>query len=212
MMTNESGQTVWTGEYLPFGEQLSITGSITNNLRFPGQYYDSETGLHQNWHRDYRKETGTYLQADLVGQPMMNLNVASPSCLDTNMIWLVPAFINNPQNLHPFVYVGSNSINLTDPEGLFWPIDCGKCIYYRNKLQKATDKCRSKSKEKCKTLEDDVQFYEGQNSTGYGSAIWNCVKSETGDPNIWSKITTSCFKCTFLLTGPKPPLPKRLPQ
>ncbi len=42
LMTDGSGNAVWQGEFKPFGEPLSITGSITNNLRFPGQYYDSE--------------------------------------------------------------------------------------------------------------------------------------------------------------------------
>jgi uncharacterized protein RhaS with RHS repeats len=47
-MTDSSASVVWYGEFLPFGEPLSITGTITNNLRFPGQYYDEETGLHYN--------------------------------------------------------------------------------------------------------------------------------------------------------------------
>ncbi len=92
LMTDESGQTVWEGEYLPFGEQLSVTGSITNNLRFPGQYYDSETGLHYNYYRDYKPEIGRYLEADPIG-------------------------IDNGRN-HLFVYVGNNPVNFVDPEGL----------------------------------------------------------------------------------------------
>ncbi len=67
LMTDSSGSVSWQGEFLPFGEPLSITGSITNNLRFPGQYYDSETGLHQNWWRDYKKEIGRYPEADPIG-------------------------------------------------------------------------------------------------------------------------------------------------
>jgi RHS repeat-associated protein len=67
LMTDESSSVVWEGEFLPFGEPLSVTGSITNNLRFPGQYYDSETGLHYNYFRDYSPLLGRYLQADPIG-------------------------------------------------------------------------------------------------------------------------------------------------
>ncbi|GBE04572.1 hypothetical protein BMS3Abin10_00188 [bacterium BMS3Abin10] len=60
MMTDEAGSTVWQGEYLPFGKPHSISGSVTNNLRFPGQYYDEETGFHYNYYRDYKPEVGRY--------------------------------------------------------------------------------------------------------------------------------------------------------
>jgi RHS repeat-associated protein len=33
-------------------------------LRFPGQWFQSESGLHQNWMRDYDPTTGRYIQAD----------------------------------------------------------------------------------------------------------------------------------------------------
>ncbi len=36
-------------------------------FRFPGQYYDNETGLHYNWHRYYDPDTGRYISADLIG-------------------------------------------------------------------------------------------------------------------------------------------------
>jgi len=36
-------------------------------LRFPGQWFQSETGLHQNWMRDYDPTTGRYIQADPLG-------------------------------------------------------------------------------------------------------------------------------------------------
>ncbi len=37
------------------------------NLRFPGQYYEYQTGYHYNWMRDYDPRTGRYLQADPIG-------------------------------------------------------------------------------------------------------------------------------------------------
>jgi RHS repeat-associated protein len=37
------------------------------NARFPGQWFQSESGLHQNWMRDYDPTTGRYLQADPLG-------------------------------------------------------------------------------------------------------------------------------------------------
>ena len=41
--------TVWQAAYLPFGRTQVQLGTVQNNLRFPGQYYDAETGLHYNW-------------------------------------------------------------------------------------------------------------------------------------------------------------------
>ncbi|MCW0460981.1 hypothetical protein NB717_002049 [Xanthomonas sacchari] len=37
------------------------------NMRFPGQRYDSATGLNQNYFRDYDAVTGRYSQSDLIG-------------------------------------------------------------------------------------------------------------------------------------------------
>ena len=39
----------------------------SNALRFPGQWFQSESGLHQNWMRDYDPTTGRYLEADPLG-------------------------------------------------------------------------------------------------------------------------------------------------
>jgi RHS repeat-associated protein len=72
-ITNTANQTVWYWNYNePFGkteanENPSGAGVFTYNLRFPGQYFDSETGLHQNWHRDYNPEIGKYAQSDPIG-------------------------------------------------------------------------------------------------------------------------------------------------
>jgi RHS repeat-associated protein len=70
VITGPSGQTIWhwpvTGN--PFGEQQPVSNAgYVYNLRFPGQYYDMETGFHYNMFRDYDRTTGRYVQSDPIG-------------------------------------------------------------------------------------------------------------------------------------------------
>jgi len=76
---------------LPFGKAQVITETLANNLRFPDQYFDEETGLHYNWNRYYDPDTGRYITADPIG-------------LDGGI------------NL--YAYVGGNPVNFVDPTGL----------------------------------------------------------------------------------------------
>ena len=64
--------SIWKWDSLPFGETSpnanpSNLGLMTFNHRLPGQYKDSETGLHQNWNRDYDPVLGRYVTRDPVG-------------------------------------------------------------------------------------------------------------------------------------------------
>jgi uncharacterized protein RhaS with RHS repeats len=59
-MTDASASVVWDGVFDPFGNVTSVTGAATNLLMFPGQYYDSETQLSQNWFRDLGKIVGIW--------------------------------------------------------------------------------------------------------------------------------------------------------
>jgi RHS repeat-associated protein len=64
-MTSASGAVVWSAKYESFGKAvIDPASTIENNIRFPGQYYDAETGLHYNYYRDYDPRTGTYLTKD----------------------------------------------------------------------------------------------------------------------------------------------------
>jgi RHS repeat-associated protein len=65
---DESGRAVWRGEVSPYGAiQVEIGRRDEINIRFPGHYYDVETGLHYNRFRYYDPALGCYLQSDPLG-------------------------------------------------------------------------------------------------------------------------------------------------
>ena len=66
LATNSTGAVVWTATYLPFGGIRTTTG-VPIEARFPGQWFQSESGLYQNWMRDYDPTTGRYIEADPLG-------------------------------------------------------------------------------------------------------------------------------------------------
>ena len=66
-MTDAARATVWQASWKPWGEIENISGTILNNLRFPGQYFQIETNLAYNHHRHYDPVTGRYTQPDPLG-------------------------------------------------------------------------------------------------------------------------------------------------
>ena len=65
--TSDAAATLlWSWNSDPFGT-TAATGSIEYNLRFPGQYFDAETGLHYNYLRDYIPSIGRYQESDPIG-------------------------------------------------------------------------------------------------------------------------------------------------
>ena len=66
-MTNAAKTSVWDAVWQPWGGVQSVTGTATLNTRFPGQWFQSETGLHYNWHRSYDPTLGRYTQPDPLG-------------------------------------------------------------------------------------------------------------------------------------------------
>ncbi|PIE40758.1 MAG: hypothetical protein CSA49_06835 [Gammaproteobacteria bacterium] len=67
-ITDWEGHIVWSGKYKAYGNlALKPVEEVDNNLRFQGQYYDEETGLHYNRHRYYDPGIGQFISQDPVG-------------------------------------------------------------------------------------------------------------------------------------------------
>ncbi|MEN5160723.1 RHS repeat domain-containing protein [Achromobacter spanius] len=72
-LTDAHGEIVWSAQYKAWGvakEAISTAAraaGIRNSIRFQGQYWDHETGLHYNRHRYYDPEIGRFIAKDPVG-------------------------------------------------------------------------------------------------------------------------------------------------
>ncbi len=66
--------------------------AVECNLRFPGQYFDAETGLHYNFHRYYDPELGRYITEDPIRD-----------------------------GLNWYAYANNNPLSSIDPLGLYSP-------------------------------------------------------------------------------------------
>ncbi len=67
-MTDIEGQIVWQATYKAWGSHEALTvNEVEQNLRFQGQYFDEETGLHYNTFRYYDPEVGRFITQDPIG-------------------------------------------------------------------------------------------------------------------------------------------------
>ncbi|MGH8551593.1 MAG: RHS repeat-associated core domain-containing protein, partial [Methylococcales bacterium] len=81
----------WRWEGNAFGHTEPPSFWATIHFRFPGQYFDSETGLHYNYFRYYDSSIGRYITSDPIGLG---------------------------GGLNTFAYVENNPLNWVDPMGL----------------------------------------------------------------------------------------------
>lgn len=88
-------EIAWEVNQQPFGEGVITTNTVEQNIRFPGQYADVETGLSYNYFRTYDSSVGRYSQSDPIGLQ---------------------------GGLNTYSYVSNRPVTYVDPLGLFdWP-------------------------------------------------------------------------------------------
>jgi len=93
-ITDSFGAVVWSARSEAFGKFLIESELVANNLRFSGQYFDSETSTNYNYYRNYDPSIGRYQQTDPIG-------------LDGG--------------LNAYVYASGNPLAFDDPNGLAGP-------------------------------------------------------------------------------------------
>jgi RHS repeat-associated protein len=131
LATNGTQAIVWRWEGEAFGntpaEELA---GVSVNLRFPGQYYDSETNLHYNYFRYYDPTLGRYLQSDPIGLK---------------------------DGLNTYNYVDLNPIRYVDPLGLYRLKNCD--AVETGKIHSAVEDAKTAS-QKCLSCGDQDKFEE----------------------------------------------------
>jgi len=81
-------------------------GAFVYNPRFPGQVFDQETGLAQNWHREYQARWGRYAQSDPIGlsggvntfsyvggAPLTSADPTGLQASDSKCTWVGPVLV-----------------------------------------------------------------------------------------------------------------------
>lgn len=92
VITDTNKAVVWKTNTSSYDSAVIQSSIGPFNLGFPGQYYDSESGLWYNWNRYYDPTTGRYTQSDPIGLA---------------------------GGLNTYAYVENNPVNFIDPYGLW---------------------------------------------------------------------------------------------
>lgn len=102
-LTDAEGQLVWKARYKTYGNlALKEIDNIENNLRFQGQYFDEETGLHYNRFRYYNPDTGQFINQDPIG---LAGGLNAYQYVDNPITWIDPLGLckeYNPETMSPY--------------------------------------------------------------------------------------------------------------
>ncbi len=104
-MTDAGGRVVWQADYMPFGEEDLITGTIENDHKFVGKEQDSETGLYYFGARYMEPAIGRFMSPDPVG------------AIDSHSGSINQRILLNPQRLNYYAYGLNNPYKYIDSDG-----------------------------------------------------------------------------------------------
>jgi RHS repeat-associated protein len=102
-LTAPNGAVTWSATSSAFGGTVVDPAStVENNLRFPGQYFDAETGLHYSWYRYYDPANGRFISEDPYGSQLIMSSIVMWNTLG-KYGW------QKPKGPNPFIGSDSNS-------------------------------------------------------------------------------------------------------
>jgi len=199
VITNQSQQVVWIGDYEPFGKVASnANNSIEIFSRFPGQYLDNETGLYYNYFRDYDPSVGRYIESDPIGlgggintyayvggSPIMNFDFYGLSPED--VVRLQTAFNATVNNMtanglrHPNVFFNAWGRNLYDATNGSIGNNYQSCVQQSDSMEDVFNQLGNSN-----SMDDNWQFTQvTRNVFGVPVHTWvEGISSNPSDPRI----------------------------
>ncbi len=197
VLTDDNGDERWRWDNTdPFGsnpanESPAGKAPLEFNLRFPGQYYDKESGLHYNYFRDYDPKTGRYITSDPIG---LAGGLDTYGYVRGNPLSYVDPFGLSPEDIEKIQQRFRDVVDEMTQSGLrdewpfknnqqrFWgrltndfvgdsrKLDCGEQTQYMNEKLTAEN------------YDDNWTFYM---NAGFGHAWGFALSSNVDDPIIY---------------------------
>ncbi|MEV8014850.1 DUF6531 domain-containing protein [Streptomyces sp. NPDC086554] len=181
-LVDEDGEVAWRMRSTLWGATAWAADSVTYTpLRFPGQYFDPESGLHYNYFRYYAPEIARYLTPDPLGldpAPNAATYVGNPHTW-SDPLGLAPYKIHASVayrdwgNKGAHIHIGDNEVQIfpNDKGGISAkPIRLSKGTASEKEVQKVLDEIHSN-----RSLRDDIiakasSARDSMNRGEYGTA------------------------------------------
>jgi RHS repeat-associated protein len=196
VLTDATGTIVWKAAYNPFGEATISVQAVENPFRFPGQYYDQETGLHYNYFRYYDPTTGRYVTPDPIG---LEGGINLFSYVDGNplsfidplglSVYFCQGYFNNHKYRHALVCVKLQGITIC--EGLM-PASESIIGVIGNYTFHGPGEVTGEpypGDENCKEMKIDDKCCDQDK---YDACVKNKIKSALGSNHFYGLLTYNC--------------------